>query len=346
MSKVLDAVKRAVRGSETASAGPAPIDLKAQYIEAVTQLINAGRRFDRLGEVHHWRERLHAIRRLAQEDGHGDQMEAVWVEVPQNLNAEILNWYEEATNHALRGGVEPGERPFHPYEPKFWLKRYRSLADDFLRARRSGDRAAASQAANLLGQFPRLASVSLGDKTQAVLSHFGPHPTFVDDESSLAAWEQEVAFRLEHAAPSGRYTPPQMPPSFLRRMSDELTHSPIVLLAAHGPDPLGARVVLDAASSYELTEAGKAVWCDPVNVPADPRPPIESAPGSDWRRVTFRRRTRTASRHVRQEGEVVALPPDEADEMVRTYAAEFFVPPAPPPPPPPRAITVFGAADI
>ena len=346
MSRVMDAMKRAVRGSETVLAGPAPIDLKAQYIEAVTQLISAGRRFDRMGEVYHWRARLHEIHHRAEEDGHVDAMAAVWVEPPVHLNPEVLNWYEAATNHALHGGPAPGERPLHPYEPEYWFARYRALVTDFLRARRSGDRAAAGRSANLLGQFPRLASVSLGDKTDKVLPHFGPHPTFVEGEAALVAWEEEVDHRLLHGTPSGRYVPPQMPAPFLRRVADELTHSAVVLLASHGSDPLGARVVLNAGISHELVEAGRATWCAPESIPEDPRPPVEREPEADWRRVTFRRRTRTASRHVRQEGEVVALPPDEADEMVRTYAAEFWVPPAPPPPPPPRPVTVFGAADI
>ena len=345
MSRVVDAVKRAVRGSETVPAGPAPIDLKAQYIEAVTQFISAGRRYDRMGEVYLWRARLHEIRHRAEEDGHADAMAGAWVEPPVHLNAEVLNWYEAATNHALRGGPAPGERPLHPHEPAYWMKRYRNLADDFLRARRSGDRAAAGHTANLLGQFPRLASVSLGDKTGEVLPHFGPHPTFVESEAALIAWEEEVNYRLQHGASSGQYVLPQMPP-MLRRMTDDWHHSAVVLLAQHGPDPLGARVTLAPAISHELVEAGRAAWCDPANVPADPRPPVEHEPEAGWRRVTFLRQTRTASRHVRQQGEVVALPPDEAVDMVAAGAAEFWTAPLPPPPPPPRPVTTFGTASV
>jgi len=183
----------------------------------------------------------------------------------------------------------------------------------------------------------------LGDRYNQVFPRFGPLPGFVDDEASVAAWEQEVTYRLENGTASGRYVPPQMPQPF-RRLVDEQTHSPIVLLAPHGPDPLGARVRLNPAVSCELVEAGLATWCNPENVPLDPRPPVEREPEADWRKVTFLRQVRTRSRHMRQAGDVVALPPDEADELVLLGKAEFWTAPLPPPPAPPRPVTVFGDA--
>lgn len=343
MGKVMETMRRVVGSSATAPAGSAPIDLKAQYIHAVSEFIASGRRYNRQGEVHHWQSRLHAIHHRAQEDGHGDAMNAVWVEPPAHVNAEILNWYESATSYALRGGTEPGDRPFHPYEPEHWFPRYNVLVADFLRAHRSGDRAATGHAANLLAQFPRLASVSLGDKTGKVLPHFGPLPGFLTDEASLVAWQEEVAYRLENGAASGRYVPPQMPAPF-RRMIDVWDHSAIVLLAPHGPDPLGARVLLGPDVSHELVELGRATWCDPGNIPVDPRPPVECEPETDWLKVTFLRQVRTRSRHMRQASDVVALPPDEADELVLLGKAEFWTAPLPPPPAPPRVVTVFGDA--
>ncbi len=341
MSRVMDTMRRVVGSGATAPAGPAPIDLKAEYVHAVSQFIAAGRRYDRQGEVHHWRNRLHAIYHRAQEDGHGDAMSAVWVEPPAHVNAEVLGWYESATSYALRGGTEPGDRPFHPYEPEHWFVRYRVLVADFLRAHRAGDRTATSHTANLLGQFSRLASVSLGDKTSKVIPHFGPLPGFLTDEASLVAWEREVAYRLKHGASSGQYVPPQMPAPF-RRMIDVWDHSAIVLLAPHGPDPLGARVLLGPDISHELVELGRATWCDPRIIPVDPRPPIEREPEPDWRKVRFLRDTRTTDRHVRHEGEVATLPPDEVDELVLLGKAEVWMPPAPPPPPVPRPVTIFG----
>jgi hypothetical protein len=271
-------------------------------------------------------------------------MEKAWIEPPEHLSAEVLAWYEAATNHALHGGVEPGAKPLHQDEPEFWLQRYRALVTDFLREHRAGNRAATGPIANQIAQLPRLAAVRLGDRFNQVFPRFGPLPGFVDDEASLAVWEKEVIHRLQRGAPSGEYVPAQMPAPF-RRMVDEQTHSPVVLLAPHGSDPLGARVRLNPAISCELVEAGLAAWCDPENVPVDPRPPVEHEPEADWRKVRFLRQTRLASRHVRQEGEVCAVPPDEAAELVFTHAAEVWVPPAPPPPPPPRPVTVFGDAN-
>lgn len=344
MSKVLNAVKRAVRGTETVPVGPAPIDLKAQYVEAVSQFIGAGRRYDRQGEAYHWRDRLHTIRCRAHEDGHDGPMEAVWVEPPEYLNTEVLDWYQAATDHALRGGPAPGEKPLHPREPEYWLTRYRGLVADYLRGHRSGDRTTAGHTANLLGQLPALARVGLGERFSEVMNRFGPDLMFVDGEAALNAWERETLHRLEHGASSGQYASPQ-PGPFLRVMVDERTHSPVVLLAPYGSEPLGARVMLDPGVSHELVELGRATWCEPLNVPADPRPPVERQPEPDWRKVTFRRDARTRSRHVRQDGEVVALPPDEAEELVMLGTAEFWTAPLPPPPPPPRPVTVFGTAN-
>jgi hypothetical protein len=344
MSRVMDTVRRVVGSGATAPAGPAPIDLKAEYVQAVTGFIAAGRRYDRQGEVYHWRDRLHTIRRRAHEDGHDSPMEAVWIAPPEHLNTEVLDWYQAVTDHALRGGPAPGEKPLHPREPEFWLQRYRGLVADYLRGHRFGDRAAAGHASNLLGILPCEAATKLGDKINEVLPRFGPHPGFADDEDSLDAWECEVNHRLQHGASSGEYVPAQMPPPF-RRMVDEQTHSPVVLLAPHGSDPLGARVRLNPAISCELVERGLATWCDPQNIPIDPRPPVECEPGPDWHKLTFLRQVRTRSRHVRQNGDVVALPPDEAEELVMLGAAEFWTAPLPPPPPPPRQVTVFGTAN-
>lgn len=344
MGRIVDAVRQVVRSGATAPAGPAPIDLKAEYVQAIAEFLTAGRQYNGQFAAYHWRDKLRAIRRRADEDGHGERMERAWVEPPEHLSAEVLAWYEAATNHALHGGVEPGEKPLHQDEPAYWLARYRTLVADFLREHRAGNRAATGHTANQLAQLPRLAAVRLGEKFNKVFAHLGPVPGFVDDEASLAAWEKEVTHRLQHGASSGEYVPAQMPAPF-RRMVDEQTHSPIVLLAPHGPDPLGARVRLNPAISCELVEAGLAAWCDPQNLPIDPRPPVECEPGPDWRKMRFLRQTRLASRHVRQEGEVYAVPPDEADELVLLGKAEFWTAPVPPPPPPPRPVATFGDAN-
>ncbi len=344
MSRVVDTLRRVVGSGATAPAGPAPIDLKAEYVQAIAGFLAASRQYNGQFAAYHWRDKLRSIRRRADEDGHGERMEKAWIEPPEHLSAEVLAWYEAATNHALHGGVEPGAKPLHQDEPEFWLQRYRALVANFLREHRAGNRAATGHTANQLAQLPRLAAVRLGEKFNKVFAHLGPVPGFVDDEASLAAWGQEVTHRLEHGVPSGKYVPAQMPQPF-RRLVDEQRHSAVVLLIQHGPHSIGARVVLDPGISCELVEAGKATWCDPQNVPVDPRPPVEREPEPDWRKVTILRETRTASRHVRHEGEVCAVPPDEADELVFTNAAEFWMPPAPPPPPPPRPITVFGDAE-
>lgn len=344
MNGMMDAVRRVVRGSNTAPAEPAPIDLKAQYVHAVTEFISAGRRYDRQGEMYYWRARLHEIRHRAQEDGHADAMEGVWVEPPVNLNVEVLDWYQSAVDHVLRGGPAPGDKPLHPREPEYWLTRYRSLVADYLRGHRSGDRTTTGHTANKLGQLPALARVSLGDRFSEVMNRFGPGLMFVEGEAALDAWEREVNHRLQHGASSGQYTTPQ-PGPFLRVMVDERMHSPVVLLAPHGPEPLGARVMLDPGVSHELVEMGRATWCEPTRVPEDPRPPVEREPEPDWRKVTFLRNVRTRSRHLRQEGEVVMLPPDEADEMLTLGTVELWTAPLPPPPPPPRPVTIFGTAN-
>ncbi len=344
MSRVVDTLRRVVGSGAATPAGPAPIDLKSEYMQAVAGFLAAGCQYNGQFAAYHWRAKLRAIRRRADEDGHGERMEQVWIEPPEHLSNEVLTWYEAATNHALHGGVEPGEKPLHQDEPAYWLARYRTLVADFLREHRAGNRAATGPIANQLAQLPRLAAVRLGDRYNQVFPRFGPLPGFVDDEASLAAWEKEVTYRLQHGASSGEYVPAQMPAPF-RRMVDERDHSPIVLLAAHGPDALGARVLLDPGVSHELVELGRATWCDPGTIPFDPRPPVEHEPEADWRKVTFLRQARTRSRHVRQAGDMVALPRDEADELVLLGKAEFWTAPLPPPPAPPRPVTVFGTAN-
>lgn len=335
MSGVANKLRRAL-GREPEPTEPRPLNLRAAYRQAALDFIAAkrsGNKFDQLTAIN----ALHHIRQRAIDDNHAEAMARVWITPEIDGDQNWLEWYAAKVEHFLHNTPDPGKRPAQPWEPEYWIPPYVAAVAALLEAHRSRDPRAITAAEGRLWQVRQMA---IGEGHGLFVErHFIGTP-LATDETGLQAWKGEVAHRLAHGAPSGKYHPPPRPLPFVRvsdvQAAEEARHSAIVLLAPHDGMDAGTWVRLDPGVSHQLVEDGRAAWARDRPLPEDTRPPIEQEPGSDWIELEAAGHIRLASRHRMAPGDVRRVPPDEAKALIAAGVAEAYVPP-----PPPRELIVF-----
>lgn len=339
MSRLMNAVKRAVGADREAPAAPAPADLRAQYVQASADFIAAKRTGDQHAAA--WRAGiLQSVRARAQHEGHAEKMEAVWVDPPVNADPAGVDWYEAQMAHLLHGAPEPAPRTtFYRAEWGFWESRYSAACAAFVAACRASNLRAVEVAVREFSPLYREAC--LASQYFNVTGRFMslPPTELRGDGVALTAWQTEAIYRLKHAKPSGRYEEAAL--SVLHRPG--FTHSAVRLLAEWQNWPAGTSLTGEADLSHKLVRDGLAEWVDLGNIPVNPNPPRPKAADLRVDRVMVRFLRNCAlprSGALRAEGARELVSREEAEQLIGLGNAEYLLelPFAPPPP-----LSVFGS---